>query len=209
MGNITLLKKQILETSIYSYNQGLFAGTSGNLSAYDGESNLVVITPTSIRYDQMTLEDIVVIDLEGNIVEGKHKPSSEWQMHCEIYKVKDNVYSVFHTHSPYATAFAVNRNSIPLILIEMIPFLGGEVPVAEIALPGTKELGLNALKVLDDKNACLLSNHGVLAIGETVDQAHIRAEYVEDAAKIYHYALNAGEIHLIPKDIENKMRNNK
>jgi L-ribulose-5-phosphate 4-epimerase len=208
MGDLEFLKKQVLETSIYSYKQGLFAGTSGNLSAFDKESNLVVITPTSIRYDEMTIEDIVIIDLEGNIIEGKRKPSSEWQLHCEIYKAKDNVYSVFHTHSPYATAFAVNRKPIPLILIEMIPFLGGEVPVAEIALPGTKELGLNALKVLDDRNACLLANHGVLAVGQSVDQAHIRAEYVEDAAKIYHYALNAGEIHLIPKYIENKMRNN-
>ena len=205
MENLDVLKEQILETSIYSYNQGLFAGTSGNLSAFDKESKLVVITPTSIRYDKMKADDIVVIDLEGKLVDGKHEPSSEWQMHCEIYKSRNDVFSVFHTHSPYATAFAVNRRPIPLILIEMVPFLGGEVPVAKFALPGTKEMGIEALKVLDRKFGCLLSNHGVLTIGKTVDESHIRAEYVEDAAKIFHYALNGGVVNIIPKDIEEQM----
>ncbi|NLL81661.1 MAG: class II aldolase/adducin family protein [Tissierellia bacterium] len=206
MANIDILKEQVLETSIYSYEQGLFAGTSGNLSVYDKESGLVIITPTSIRYDKMKIDDIVVIDISGNIVEGNHKPSSEWQMHCEIYKARDDVLSVFHTHSPYATAFAVNRRSIPLILIEMVPFLGGEVPVAEFALPGTKEMAIEALKVLDNKHACLLSNHGVLTIGNSIDQSHIRAEYVEDAAKIFHYALNGGEVNVLSKEIEVKMK---
>ena len=205
MENLDVLKEQILETSIYSYNQGLFAGTSGNLSAFDKESKLVVITPTSIRYDKMKADDIVVIDLEGKLVDGKHEPSSEWQMHCEIYKLRNDVFSVFHTHSPYATAFAVNRRPIPLILIEMVPFLGGEVPVAKFALPGTKKMGIEALKVLDRKFGCLLSNHGVLAIGKTIDESHIRAEYVEDAAKIFHYALNGGVVNIISKDIEEQM----
>ena len=205
MENLDVLRKQILETSIYSYNQGLFAGTSGNLSAFDKESKLVVITPTSIRYDKMKADDIVVIDLEGKLVDGKHEPSSEWQMHCEIYKLRNDVFSVFHTHSPYATAFAVNRRPIPLILIEMVPFLGGEVPVAKFALPGTKKMGIEALKVLDRKFGCLLSNHGVLAIGKTIDESHIRAEYVEDAAKIFHYALNGGVVNIISKDIEEQM----
>lgn len=205
MGKIENIKKEILEVSKMAYNQGLMSGTSGNLSAYIREENKVIITPSSIRYSKMKIEDLVVIDIEGNIIEGHNKPSSEWQMHCIIYKEKKDVNSIFHTHSPYATSFAVNRIPIPLILIEMIPFLGGEVPLAEIALPGSEEMGYKALEVLGDKNACLLSNHGTLAVGDSVDQSYIRAEYIEDAAKIYHFALNSGEIHLIPDQLVEKM----
>lgn len=201
MHSLAELKKKVLTVSQKSYREGLFAGTSGNLSALDKESKLVVITPTSMRYDEMTLNDLVLIDLDGNVVEGTNRPSSEWRMHCMIYKDRSDIFSVFHTHSPYATAFAVVRQSIPPILIEMIPFLGGDVPVAEPSLPGTEDLGAGALGILKERNACLLSNHGVLSIGQTVEQARIRAEYTEDAARIYHYALEIGGVKLIPEEM--------
>ena len=175
MDNLIDIKRKVLEISKVSYQEGLFAGTSGNLSFYDKEKQLVVITPSSVRYNTMEIDDLVVLDMDGNIVEGKNRPSSEWKMHLAMYKNRDDVYSVFHTHSPYATSFAVARQKIPVILIEMVPFIGGDIPVADMAMPGTEEMGIYALKVMNDRNACLLSNHGVLTIGKTIDQAHIRA----------------------------------
>ena len=201
MGSIMDLKKNILEVAKNAYDQKLFAGTSGNLSGYAREKGRVVITPSSIRYESMTLEDLVVIDLEGNVLEGKHQPSSEWKMHCMVYKECEEVSSVFHTHSPYATSFAVSGMSIPLILIEMLPFLGGDVPLAKLVIAGTDEMAAEASLLFKNRNACLLANHGVLTIGSTVDQAYIRAEYVEDAAKIYHYAKLNGQVNLIPDEI--------
>lgn len=211
------LKEDVLRTSKTAYREGLFAGTSGNLSAFDPESGHIVITPTSLPYETMQVEDLVVLGLDGNVIEGQHQPSSEWRMHCEIYKQRKDVLAVVHTHSPYATAFAVTGEKVPLILIEMIPFIGGDIPVAEFGLPGSMEIGVEALKVLGHRNACLLSNHGVLAIGTSLEQAHIRVVYVEDAAKIYHHALVAAAaslktggrtsgVRLMPEDAVRKMR---
>lgn len=205
MGIVNDIKQRVLNVAQNAFKQGLFAGTSGNLSVYIKEEGCVVITPSSIRYETMRVDDLVVIDLEGNVIEGYNKPSSEWQMHCLVYKKCDFVSSVFHTHSPYATSFAVNGIEIPMFLIEMLPFLGGSIPVAGVALPGTEEMGEKAIGFFKDRNACLLSNHGVLTIGDSVEQAHIRAEYVEDAAKIYHYALLNGEIKDIPKELIEQM----
>jgi len=203
---LDILKQKVLDVSKLAYREGLFAGTSGNLSALDRESGRVVITPTSIRYDVMTLEDMVVLSLDGSVVDGHRKPSSEWRMHLEIYRSRKDVGAVVHTHSPFATSFAVARKPVPLVLIEMIPFIGGDIPVAEFALPGSAELGLEALKVLEKRNACLLMNHGVLAIGTTIEQAHLRAVYTEDAAKICHFAMSLGDIHLVPEGAAKAMR---
>jgi L-ribulose-5-phosphate 4-epimerase len=108
------LKEDVLRGAKAGYDSGLFAGTSGNLSARDPSSGLIVITPTSLPYDSMTSGDLVVIEEDGRVVEGHRKPSSEWNMHVQVYKGRKDVLSVFHTHSPYATAFAVIRKPVPL-----------------------------------------------------------------------------------------------
>jgi len=200
------LKESVFDATISAYREGLFAGTSGNLSMCDPERRVVAITPTSLRYEKMSADDIIVINLNGDTLEGTLKPSSEWKMHTEIYKQRPDVFAVVHTHSPYATSFAVVRKVIPTVLIEMIGFLGGEVPIAEFEMPGSAELGRSALKALVDRNACLLSNHGVVAIGATLEQAHIRAVYVEDAAKIYHHALQIGDASVVSDDAVRKMK---
>jgi ribulose-5-phosphate 4-epimerase/fuculose-1-phosphate aldolase len=200
------IKQKVLDTSKLGYSEALFAGTSGNLSVFDAESGYVAITPTSLRYDTMKLDDIVVITLDGDVIEGKHRPSSEWRMHTGIYKHRKDVLAVVHTHSPFATSFAVTHERVPLILIEMIPFIGGDIPVAGFAAPGSTELALTALEVLQDRNACLMANHGVLAVGRSIEQAHITAVYAEDAAKIYHYAKTSGAVHLVPEDAARRMR---
>ena len=155
MSTIEQLKREIVEISRSSFENKLFAGTSGNLSIYLKDEGYMLITPTSIRYEIMEPEDIVTVKLDGTILEGKHRPSSEWSMR---------------------------------------PFLGGEVACARFEKPGTRELGMTAVEELNKgKNACLLANHGVIAVGETLAKARIRAEYVEDAATIYHRALQVGK----------------
>lgn len=194
MDKISQIKLEMIDICKSAYANKLFAGTSGNLSVYCKDEGYMLITPTSVRYGTMRAEDIVSVKLDGTVMEGKYQPSTEWPMHAVIYEVCKDVGAVFHTHSPYATAFAVTRQKIPFVLVEMAPFLGGEVTCAKFAKPGSRELGLSAIEELvNGRTACLLANHGVLAVGIDLPQAHIRAEYVEDAATIYHRALQAGE----------------
>ena len=200
MSKFQTLKEEVLKYTLQSYQEQLFAGTSGNLSIYDPDLGAMVITPTSLPYETVTADDIIAVTLDGEILEGTHRPSSEWHMHAEIYKNRSDVRGIVHSHSPYATSFAVSDEVIPVILIEMVPFLGGDIQVARFAIPGTVEVGTNALKVLDGRNACLLQSHGALAVGETLGQAHIRAVYLEDAAKIYHYAKENGKVYTIPEE---------
>lgn len=186
------LKREVLQIAKKAYEEKLMAGTSGNMSIYDSESGHMMITPSSYDYSIMEEKDIVVIDLDGNLVEGIHKPSSEWRMHAEIYRQLPEVGAIVHTHSPYATSFAVNHQEIPEVLIEMSIFLKGSIEVSPYAQQGSREVGLNAVPILRRKNACLMGNHGVVAVGADIRQAYINSVYVEDTAKIYHMALSVG-----------------
>ncbi|MCL2367381.1 MAG: class II aldolase/adducin family protein [Oscillospiraceae bacterium] len=199
-------KKQVLEYAQKAYRQALVAGTSGNLSARSDEG-YIVITPSGRDYLTMVPEDIMVIDLEGKIIEGAHQPSSEWPLHAEIYKSMPEVKSVVHTHSPYATAFAVLNEPIPLVLVEMVYFLKGEIPVAPVAMQGTPDVGLGVVKTLQGQTACLMQNHGAITIGESLPQAFIRTEYLEDAAKIYHMARAVGTPTVMPTAMVQEMLN--
>lgn len=200
------LRQKLLEMARRSYHEALFAGTSGNLSCCDRNAGEMYITPSSIPYETMAAGDIVRMTLDGEILDGEKKPSSEWRMHAEIYRRKLEVSAVIHTHSPYATSFAVNHQKLPVILIEMVPFLGGDVEVADFAIPGTVEVGIEAAKKLEGRYACLMANHGVLAVGRDLEQAHIRAVYVEDAAKIYSLALSNGAVKVIDSKHVNYMK---
>lgn len=197
------LKAKVKETALRAYKLGFFAGTSGNLSLYDKDMGVMAITPSSLAYEDMHDDDIVIMKLDGSIVEGKHKPSSEAPMHAAIYKECPDAGGVVHTHSPYATALAVNNEDIPVILIEMIPYFGGGIKTASFELPSTAELGKGAVPYLKESGACLLANHGVVTMGATLEKAYSRAVYVEDAAKIYCIAKQNGEVKIISdKDIE-------
>ena len=190
--NGEFLRRQIVEKSLQAYRAELFAGTSGNMSAYCRAENIMYITPTSVRYETMKPDDVVAMRLDGTILGGEKQPSSEWRMHAAVYRAFPDTGAVFHTHSPHATAFAVVHRPIPATLIEMHFFLGGDVPCAKYARPGTDAVGENAAAVLAGKGGCLLENHGVLAVGRDLDEAYLRAEYIEDAAKIYILANTLG-----------------
>ena len=123
---------KIQEIALQAYTEQLVAGTSGNVSVYDHEREIMAITPSNMNYGVMKSEDIVLMKVDGTIVEGEHKPSSEWRMHAGIYAKRSDVNAIIHTHSPYATSFAVLHRSIPEILVEMLPFLGGDIPLSQI-----------------------------------------------------------------------------
>ena len=197
-------KKQVLEYVQKGYAQGLMAGTSGNLSTLSADGK-VVITPSGVDYMEMTVDDVMVIELDGTVVEGARRPSSEWPMHAQIYKHIPEVRSIVHTHSPYATAFAVLNRAIPLVLVEMVYFLLGEVRVAPVALQGTPDVGVGVVEALEGRGACLMQNHGAVSIGKDLAQAYLRAEYTEDAAKICHMAMTIGTPTEIPKEMVQQM----
>lgn len=186
------IKQEIAELSLRAFREGLFTGTSGNLSFFLREEGKMFITPTSVRYETLKAKDIVTMKPDGTVGGGTLPPSSEWRMHAVIYETFPEINAVFHTHSPYAAAFAVNRTSIPAVLIEAHLFLGGDIRCANYAPPGTKEVGLSAVPALRDRGGCTLANHGVLAVGSDLEQAYLRAEYIEELAKIYSYAVQIG-----------------
>jgi class II aldolase/adducin family protein len=187
------VKQMIVEAGRKMYNTGLVAGTSGNISMRNPDKeDSFFITPSSMAYDQIQEHDIVEINSKGEPYIKGQRPSSEWQMHVSVYKRFEKYNAIVHTHSTFATSFAVTHENIPLILIEMKPYLGGDLHVAPYRPAGTKELGEVILPYLEDRNSCLLANHGTISCGETLEDAFMAAEYVEDAAKIYYYAKTSG-----------------
>ncbi len=152
----------------------------------------MAITPSGMDYSVMTPEDIVVMQLDGTVVHGAHKPSSEWKMHAELYRALPDIRAAVHTHSPNATAYAVLRKEIPCVLVEMQLFLKGSIEVADYAPQGSAAVGTNCLPILRRKPACLLANHGVVTTGATLDEAYTNSVYVEDSAKIVRLAMSTG-----------------
>lgn len=191
-------RKQIVDAGIKMYNSGLVAGTSGNISIKENDDSYF-ITPSSMTYDKIKEKDIVRIHRDGSPYDKNQKPSSERPMHLSIYKAYDKYKAIVHTHSTMATAFAVARKDISLILIEMKPFIGGEVKVAPFAPAGSKELGEVIIPYLDKVNSTLLANHGAVSCGKTLEEAFLAAEYVEDAAKIYYHSLQIGDPFILEK----------
>ena len=183
--------------------RGLVAGSSGNGSvrlapADDGERYL--ITPASMPYEQMTPADLVEVDENIEPVNGEGIPSTESALHLGIYRRRADIGAVFHTHSLYASISAVVGKPIPPIVDEMVVYLGGPVEVAEYGFPGTEELAEAAAEGLGDRRAVLLRNHGMCAVGETVEAALRNAVLVERVAQIYAFAQIAGGATLVPED---------
>jgi L-fuculose-phosphate aldolase len=192
-------KKKLLETCKKMDELDLAIGSSGNVSTKTGDH--VVITPTSILYAEMVLDDVVIVNSDGEVVEGNRSPSIELPMHLEIYRSRDDVSAVVHTHSIYASAMAVLREPLPPIIDEVIPKTGGDVRVSEYAMPGSNELGENVVKVLDRRSAALIANHGAVCVGKTLKGALRLAVMLERACKIYMLAKQAGEPHTLPEDV--------
>ncbi|HEX2621919.1 MAG TPA: L-ribulose-5-phosphate 4-epimerase, partial [Phototrophicaceae bacterium] len=162
------LREQVCALHAELPNNHLVAWTSGNLSARDPETNLVVIKPSGIKFPDLRPENMVIVDIDGKIVEGDHKASSDTASHCYIYRNMPHVYGIVHTHSRYATAFAAVGREIPCITTAMADEFGGPIPCGGFALIGGEEIGQRVVEVLKDSKspACILQSHGVFTTGK-------------------------------------------
>ena len=175
----------VLETAKEMARLGLVSGSSGNVSLLiPGDNPLLAITPSRHPYRSMTAPDILVIDFEQNPLYGDLLPSSETMLHIAVYNGRPDVHSVVHTHSVYASICAVAGMAIPPVIDEVVVLLGGEVRVAPYQPPGSEELARSACEALENRNAALLSNHGLVAVGHDLDDAIDVAALVERAAQI-------------------------
>jgi L-ribulose-5-phosphate 4-epimerase len=192
-----------LHLELPKYN--LVVWTGGNVSARDPESGLVVIKPSGILYEDLRAEDHVVLNLDGDQVEGNLKPSSDTASHLYIYRRRPDVNGVVHTHSPYATAFAAVGRSIPVCLTAMGDEFGGPIPCAGFALIGGEQIGEQVVRHIGSSPAVLLKQHGVFTIGATVEAAVKAAVMVEDAARTVWLAMQIGQPQEIPGDLVAKL----
>lgn len=194
-----------LKSMVCRYNKllpqhGLVTMTSGNVSGRDSETGLIVIKPSGVSFEDLQPEDMSVLDIDGNIIEGKYKPSVDAATHLYVYKHMPHVGSLIHTHSNYATAFAALGKPIPCYLTAMADEFGGAVPVSAYARIGEEEIGKEIVAKIGTCPAILMKNHGVFTIGQTVPAAFKAAVMVEDIAKTCHLALQIGQPDEIPAE---------
>jgi L-ribulose-5-phosphate 4-epimerase len=166
--------------------------TGGNVSARDAGTGFVVIKASGIRYEELRPEHMVVVDLEGKIIEGNFKPSSDTASHLYIYKYRADVGGVAHTHSAYATAFAAVNKPIPVVLTAIADEFGGAIPCGGFALIGDESIGKMILECIGKSPAVLLKNHGVFTIGKDARAAVKAAIMTEDNARTVWLALQIG-----------------
>lgn len=198
------LREEIAGVARQLISSGLVTGTSGNVSARTPEGD-VLVTPSGLDYNSMQPEDIVLVSVRGDILEGSLQPSTETPMHTGIYRARPHVGAVVHTHSRYATTLACLGLEIPPVhymLTTLSP--GGRIPLAPYATYGTEELASYAAGALGEShNACLLQNHGTITVGESAGQASAHAVTLEEMAEIYYRARLAGEpILLTPEQLQ-------
>jgi L-ribulose-5-phosphate 4-epimerase len=176
---------------------GLVTWTSGNISGRDLQTGLVVIKPSGIRYEDLTPENMVVVDLDGKVIEGNHKPSSDTTSHLYVYHHRPEVNGIVHTHSTFATAWAAVGKPIPPALTAICDEFGGPIPVGSYARIGGDEIGQEIVRSIGESPAILMKNHGVFTIGKTPESAVKAAIMVEDAARTVFYALQLGQLNEI------------
>ena len=194
------LKEELYQLHLELVKSNLVVWTGGNVSARDPGSGLVVITPSGVRYENLRPQDMVVLDLEGNIVEGHLKPSSDTYSHLYIYRHRADVGGVVHTHSRYATAFAAVGRPIPVVLTAMGDEFGVPIPCGGFSLIGDESIGKLVVESIGHSPAVLLKNHGVFTIGKTAEAAVKAAVMTEDVAATVWMALQLGTPDEIPAE---------
>ena len=199
------LKEELVQLHLELPKNNLVAWTGGNVSARDAESGLVVIKASGIRYEEMRPEHMVVADLDGTIVEGDYKPSSDVHSHLYIYKHRPDVGGVVHTHSRYATACAAVGREIPCVLTAMGDEFGGPIPCGGFALIGDEAIGKVVVETIGKSPAVLLKNHGVFTIGKSATAAVKAAVMTEDVAATVWMALQIGAPDVIPPEDVDKL----
>jgi len=189
---VKVSKQNVLDAAKEMLAKGLVAGTAGNVSGRI-DADRVCLTPSSVPYETMTLDDLVVTDLDGNVLEGTRGPTSEKALHLACYRRYPEIGGVIHSHAAHATMFALVHEPIPAIIEEVVVYLGGDIPCCEYKGTGTDELGEEVADRLADRSAAILANHGIVTIGNTPAKALHNAELVERTAMIVWGARALGE----------------
>ena len=194
------LREQVWKLHLELPKNDLVRWTGGNVSGRDPETGLVVIKPSGVKYPDLRPDHLVVLDVDGKIVEGDLSPSSDTASHLYIYRQRPDVGGIVHTHSPYATAFAAVGKPIPVYLTAIADEFGGPIPVGGFALIGGEEIGKVVVEAIGSSPAVLLKNHGVFTIGKNAEAAVKAAVMVEDVARTVWYALQLGTPDEIPAE---------
>lgn len=204
--NEFLIKQDIVEVGKRMYNREFVASNDGNISVRISEDE-VMITPTGVSKGFMTPEDLIIVDLQGNVISGSKKPSSEMKMHLAVYKNRDDVLAVCHAHPQKATAFAVARKICKDIALPEVIFSIGCVALSDYATPTTDQLPKSIENIVKTADAILLANHGALTVGKDVFDAYYKMETLEHYAAIILYARQlGGEMGLSPGEIQELLR---
>lgn len=187
------LREELWQLHLELPKNDLVKWTGGNVSARDPETGYVVIKPSGVRYEVLKPEHMVVVDLDGALIEGDLKPSSDTASHLYIYRHRPDVGGIVHTHSPYATAFAMLGKPIPVYLTAMGDEFGGPIPCGDFALIGSEAIGKVVVASIGTSCAILLKSHGVFTIGKNAEAAVKAAVMTEDVAKTVWLALQIGQ----------------
>lgn len=194
------LRQIVYDGNMLLPKTGLVAWTSGNVSGRDPETGYVVIKPSGMRYEDLSPQDMVVLDPQGRVVEGKLQPSVDAPTHLYVYRHRSDIMGMVHTHSTFATAFAAAGKSIPVYLTAIADEFGQAIPLGVYARIGEEEIGQEIIRSIGASPAILMKNHGVFTIGISVMAAVKAAVMTEDVARTVFYALQIGQPEEIPAD---------
>lgn len=181
-------------------DKGYVLGTAGNISVKVEGEDLFVITPTSHSYASLTPEDLVTVDMQGNVVAGKHKPSMEYLIHLNLFVLRPEINGVVHTHSKYATVVSAIREieKVPLLDIETMSYIGGDIAIAPFASPGSVQLADNIKSSIGFNSGIVMESHGAVGIGTNIEKAMIACDNIERTCELYWAILATG---LTPKTL--------
>jgi L-ribulose-5-phosphate 4-epimerase len=198
---LAALRQTLVELHAELPRHGLVTWTSGNISARDPASGFIAIKPSGVRYEDLTAASMVVVDADGAVVDGSHRPSSDTATHAYIYRHRPDVHGIAHTHSRFATAFAAVGQAIPVHLTAQADEFGGAIPCAGFAVIGDDTIGRLVVEGIGSSPAILLRQHGVFTVGPSAVAAVKTAVMVEDIAATVFAARQLGTPDVIPEDI--------
>lgn len=198
-------KRIVVDSCKRMAGEELVKGTWGNVSLRKGDK--VYITPSGFPYDIMREDDIMVIDLDGTVLEGTHSPSSEWKLHVAIYKKREDVAFILHTHPVYSSIASVTMDVVPSLIEDSAMICGPEIKVAEYGDPGSWELANNAVEALGENSAVIMRSHGLVNVGQRFSEAFASAKVTEKNVQIYIEALKINkDVFTLPEETKKNLR---
>ena len=203
---LTRLRNEVCNLILELKSNNIITTASGNLSARDCQTNLLVVKPAGVPYDELSPDKMVIMDLNGAIIEGRYRPSADTSIHLQVYRKRKNINAIVHAYSPYATSFSIVGKPIPVCLATMAYDFGGPIPAGNSKLNDNKAVGNEIVAKIKDAKAILMKHYGIFTIGETPEQAVMAAIRLEDTARAVYLAITLGKKPCsIPQNIVKKM----